>query len=140
MAKFGSWRNGFLEVAGVDMSDHTKEFSVEETANELAHDAHGDEVDQIIPGTFNWTLKGKAYQDFAAASTNKTLRDNYKNRTLVSVRWRADRGLTSATNPMYSGAGYVTQYTGFQGAHGDNMMADFTVRPGAGIALVETVI
>ena len=41
MAKFGYWRNGFLEIAGVDMSDHCQEFSVAETTDELPNDAHG---------------------------------------------------------------------------------------------------
>lgn len=138
MGKFGSWRNGFIEIAGVVMSDHCKEFSVEETAEELPNDAHGGEVAEITPGLFSWTFQGKFYQDFAAGSTNKTLRDAYKNRTLVAIRWRADAGAASPTNPMYSGAGYVTAYTGFQGEHGSNMMADATVRPGSGTAIVET--
>ena len=139
MAKFGYWRNGFLEIAGVDMSDHCQEFSVAETTDELPNDAHGGFVKEITPGLEDWTLTAKFYQDFAAANIHFTLRNAKQNRTLVSLRYRADKGATSATNPMYSGSGYVVAYTGFQGAHGANLMANVTLRPGSGSQIVETL-
>ena len=137
MAKFGMWRNGFLEIAGVDMSDHCTEFSVQEKEVELPNDAHGDFVACVTPGMEEWTLQAKFLQDFASTSIHFTLRNAKQNRLPVSMRYRADKGITSALNPMYSGSAYVTAYTGFQGKHADNMLADATLRPAIGTPLVE---
>jgi len=137
MAKFGSWRNGFIEIAGVDLSDHCREFSVSGSMDKLANDTHGGSTQEITPGLEDWTVKGKMLQDFAAGSVHATLNAAFKNRTLVAIRWRASSAATSTTNPMYSGAGYVTEYVGFQGAHGDNLEANFTVSPGIGTSPVE---
>lgn len=137
MSAFGSWKNGFIEIAGKDMSDHCTEFSVKESEEELKNDTHGGYVANITPGLGNWTIEGHFLQDFAAASVHSTLRGAKEAGLPVVVRYRASRDAASATNPMYSGSAYVTQYTGFQGAHGANLIADATLRPATGVPLVE---
>ncbi len=140
MSAFGFWKNGFIEIAGVDLSDHCTEFSCKESDEELKNDTHGGSVANITPGLTNWTIEAKFLQDFAAASVHATLRAAKIGRLPVAVRYRASRDSVGATNPMYSGSAYVTSYTGFQGAHGTNLIADCTLRPASGTPLVEYLI
>lgn len=136
--RVGSWKNGFIEIAGVDLSDHCTEYSVTESDAELPDHTHGGHVESIAPGLTNWAIKGTFLQDFAAGSVHKTLRGAKKAGLPVSVRYRHDRGVVSADNPMYSGSAYITTYDGYKGAHGATMLADVTLRPANNSDLVES--
>ena len=137
MAKFGCFKNGYISIAGVDMSDHCTEFTVDEGQEELKNDTHGGVMANVIPGLGTWTLKAKFLQDFAAGSIHFTLRNAKESYLPVAMYYRASQGAVSATNPMYSGSAYVMSYTGFGGAHGVNLMADVTLRPASSLPLVE---
>lgn len=136
MARFGCFKNGWIEVAGVVLSDHCTEFSLEESAEELPNHAHGDDVAQITPGLFNWTIRATFLQDFAAASVHATLRPLFANRTKHTIRVRADSAAVSTTNPMYSGYAYLVTYQPMRGAHGQNLTTEALFRPASG-ALTE---
>lgn len=138
MGKFGTFRDGFIEIAGIDLSDHCREFTVAESVVELAHDAHGDSVACITPGLEQWQITGKMLQDFVPGSVHYTLHNAKVGRTPVSFRYRASKTSSPGlSNPMYSGSAFVTQYTGFQGEHGSDLMADFTLKPASGTPLTE---
>lgn len=140
MAKFGSWKNGYIELNGIDFSDHCTEFTMDEGNVELPNDTHGGTMQNVIPGLGTWTLKAKFLQDFAAAQVHFTLRNAKENYLPVNFRYRASAAAASATNPMYSGSGYVMAYTGFGGPHGVNMAADVTLRPATSTPLVEYLV
>jgi len=138
LARFGCFKNGFIEINGVNLSDHCTEFSIEDTAEELPDHAHGDDVAQITPGLFNWRVTGKFLQDFAAGSVDATLYPLKNNRTKFAIRMRPDAGVVSPTNPMYSGMAYLTRYAPLQGPHGQNLMSDFTIGPASALARLTT--
>jgi len=129
LPRFGCFKNGWIEVNGVVLSDHCTEFTISDTAEELPDHAHGDDALLITPGLFNWRVTGKMLQDFAAGSVDSTMYPLKNNRTKFAVRMRVDSGVVSPTNPMFSGNGYLIQYAPIQGAHGQNLMSDFTIGP-----------
>lgn len=133
MARFGCFKNGWIEVNGVVLSDHCTEFGIEESAEELPDHAHGDEVSLITPGLFNWTIRATFLQDFAAASVHRTLRPLFINRTKHVIRVRPDSAAQSLTNPMYSGYAYLTTYQPVRGAHGQNLTTEAVFRPASAL-------
>lgn len=135
MAKYGVFKNGFIGVSGVNLSDHCTEFTLEESSEELANAAHGDETAQVTPGLLNWTIRATFLQDFAASSVDLTLRPLLANRTSFGVTVRASGDAVSTTNPMYSGTAVLVSYKGIGGPHGGNLMAEAVFRPAAGTAL-----
>lgn len=141
MAKFGMWKDAFLEVNGVDHSDHCAEVSLEESEEELTFHAHGDDVSQIAPGLQNWTVRATMFQDFAASKVGVLFDPLYRNRTKHALRLRASKTLgVSATNPMYSGMAYMVGWNALKGAHGQNLMAEAVWRPGDGGSLAYQII
>ncbi len=132
MAKFGCWKNGWIEVNGVVLSDHTQEINIEQSAAELPNDAMGDEVAIMTSGLFDWTITATFYQDFAAGSVDATLNPLYLNRSFFPVRIRPDSAATSPTNPMYSGTAVLVNYPPISGRHGQNLMTKAVFRPAIG--------
>ena len=139
MARFGCFKNGWIEVNGVVLSDHCTEFGLEETAEELPNHAHGDDVAQVTPGLFNWTIRATFLQDFAAANVHRTLRPLFNARTQHAIRVRPDAGVVSLTNPMYSGMAFIFSYQPMRGAHGNNLTTEVVFRPASG-ALSEITV
>ncbi len=137
MARFGCFKNGWIEIAGVNLSDHCKEFSLEETAVELEDHAHGDDAMRITPGLFAWQVRAIFLQDFASGSVHRTLRPPFNARTAVTIRMRPDSAAASLTNPMYSGMAFITTYQPLRGAHGVNLDTEVMFKP-ANAALSET--
>lgn len=135
MAKFGVFKNGFIQINGVDLSDHCTEFSLPITAAELPNHAHGDEVEQTIPGLFNWSIPCKFLQDFAGGSVDDTLWPLMTGRTIFVVECRPDQGAISPTNPQYSGYAQLYNYQPVQGAHGVNLITDCLLKPASGAML-----
>jgi hypothetical protein len=135
MSVLGPFKNGFIEIGGVDLSDHCAEFSIEEGAAELPEHAHGDDVDGIRPGLLTWTVRGTFLQDFALASVDATLNPLLTNRTRLALRMRADSAAVAPTNPMYSGMAYLVSYSPMKGPHGAELMADAVFRCARGSML-----
>ncbi len=123
MAKEGVF-NGFIEVNGVDLSDHCQTFSGELGHNDIPFHAMGDTSEFFTPGLKTGAIAATFIQDFVAASVHRTLSPIYENQTLVPVRWRAKTGeVASASNPEYSGTFYVGSYRAIGGDHGEGTLA-----------------
>lgn len=136
MARFGCFKNGWIEVNGVVLSDHCTEFGLEESAEELPNHAHGDDIAQVTPGLFNWTIRATFLQDFASGSVHRTIRPLFAARSSFPIRVRPDSAAVSATNPMYSGMAYCMTYQPVRGPHGQNLTTEAVFRPASG-ALTE---
>ncbi len=131
MAIFGCWKNGFITVAGVNLSDHAREISLDTSVNELPDDVHGDNTAKVRAGLEDWTITVTFLQDFASNKVDATL-------DLIggvahsgfNVIVGADGGSgVSATNPRYSGLAILASYRPFGGPHGNNLEAQATFRP-----------
>lgn len=124
----GPFFDGRIEINGVDLSNDTNSFQVNESAVVLANHAHGDTVELQRPGLLQWTISGQFYTDFGSGKSHQTLTDLYRDRTSFIVRCRADAtNSVGTTNPQWSGSGYLTELSELQGTHGDNLMTNFTI-------------
>src|SRR3990167_11135758 len=128
---FGHFRSGYVGVAGVYLSDHVREFSIETSVAELPNNVHGDYVSKVIGGLEDWTITVTFLQDFAASKVDATLSGiNAASQTGSSIEVGADKTTAiGTTNPRYSGTAIMTSYRPIGGAHGTNLEATATFRP-----------
>lgn len=135
MAKFGSWKNGYLKVGTLDVSDHAQEMSLEMSVEALPHDAHGDGVAFVTGGLLNWSIRGVMYQDFAAGSIDATLYPYLTGAAVVAVIMRPDNSAVTVNNPEYSGSAILVQYQPMGGRHGSNMTTPFQLQAAGSLML-----
>lgn len=131
MAIFGVWRDGFIQVNGVTLSDHAREITLETSVAELADNVHGDNTAKVRAGLEDWTITVTFLQDFAASEVDATLdAAGGVGHTPFNVSVGADAtGAVSATNPRYSGLAILASYRPIGGPHGSNLEATATFRP-----------
>ena len=130
MAKFGTVRNGYIEVNGVNLSADCESFTLNIGTQTQPFNAHSDTTAYNTPGLFTWSLSARFYHDFASAKVHATIKTMHAGRGLHNVVVREDSGAASSTNPSYSGLAFVEAYnTPVGGAHGANGMTDVTWSP-----------
>ena len=140
MAVTGVFRNGFIQVNGVNLSDHAREISLEMSTAELQADVHGGGNGlTIVAGLEDWTVTATFLQDFAAGSVDATVGamaigatgGAAQPTTGVPIIVGGDSvAAVSSTNPRYSGNCIVTTYQPFgSGGHGTLMETSCTFRP-----------
>lgn len=131
MSIFGVWRDGFLQINGVDLSDHAREITLDTSLAELPDNVHGDFVAKIRAGLEDWTISATFLQDFAAAEVDDTLQTLMQaGETAINIVVGADKTTAvSSTNPRYSGQAIMSSYSPFHGPHGSNLEATATFRP-----------
>ena len=99
MAKF-VLRNAFIQVNGVNLSDHCSSVTVESTADDIdltAFTSAG--YREIAAGFKDATVTATFFQDYASGSVHSTLQPLYDAGGTFSVYVKADAGATTATNP-----------------------------------------
>jgi hypothetical protein len=100
MPKFIS-RNAFIQVNGVDLSDHCSALSAEITTDDVDMTAFGPSgYRDIATGFKDANFTATFFQDYAAASVHATLQPLADSGGTFSVYVKADKAAaTSATNP-----------------------------------------
>lgn len=99
MAKF-VLRNAFIQVNGVNLSDHCSSVTVESSAEEIdltAFTSAG--YREFGQGFKDATVTATFFQDYAATSVHTTLQPLYDSGGTFAVYVKADAGATSSTNP-----------------------------------------
>jgi hypothetical protein len=118
MAKF-VLRNCFIEINGVDLSDHISsvEVSLKKQAVDTTNFSGGgkEQIAGLKDDEFTVTLQ----QDFAAAEVDATLYPLYDLETEFEVRVRPTSAAVSATNPEYTGTCILLEYQALTGKVGD---------------------
>jgi len=127
MAKHGAFQ-GYIQVNGVDLSDHCTEFDAPLNIADLQGNAMGDTDEYGMPGLNQGDVTATFLQDFAAASVHRTLRPLHNNHTTHPLVWRASSAAAAVANPEYSGDYYVQNYRPIGGAHGAQTFATVTFR------------
>ncbi len=134
---FGCWKNGYIGVNNVNLSDHARDITLDTSVVELVNDTHGDTVEKKIVGLENWTITAIFLQDFAASKVDATLNPLYglsATTTPFQLEVGADSvNAVSATNPRYSGMAILANYKILSGAHGVNLEATATFRPASNL-------
>ena len=135
---FGCWKNGFLKVNGVDLSDHVREMNLEISVAELPADTHSDTATKVVAGLENWQFTVNFLQDFAAGKVDATLRGSglgTAGHSPFPIECAADAGASiSSTNPRYSGLVILSAYKPFGGPHGGNLESACTFKCAGNLA------
>ena len=130
MAVFGVWKNGYIGVNAVDLSDHAREISLETSVAELPDNVHGDNVSKVRSGLENWSVNATFLQDFAAGEVDATFAAiGGVGHSSFQLEVGPSADAASATNPRYSGMAILASYKPFGGQHGVNMEAQASFRP-----------
>lgn len=131
MATFGVWKNGYVGVNAVNLSDHAREITLATSVAELPDNVHGDNVSKVRAGLEDWTITVTFLQDFAANKVDATMSTiGGVGHTAFQLEVGADATASvSATNPRYSGQAILASYEPLGGAHGVNLEAKATFRP-----------
>lgn len=114
MAKHGVMKNAWIEVAGVDLSDHCTDLQPVYGNGAVPAHAMSDNQEYSKPGMRTRGLSAKFLGDFAAGSVFATL-NPLKNGAEHVVQYRNDAGSVGALNPTYSGLYFISNMTGFIG-------------------------
>ena len=130
MARTGVWKDGFLQINGVDLSDHVREMSLDTSVAELPDNVHGDNTAKVAAGLEDWTVNVTFLQDFAASKVDITLDGmGGVGHTQKNIIIGPDKTTAvSTTNPRYSGEAILASYRPLGGAHGSNLECTATFR------------
>jgi hypothetical protein len=129
VAIFGCFKNGYIGVNGINLSDHAREITIETSVAELPSNVHGTITSTVFAGLNTWTITAVFMQDFAAGKIDATLGTiGGGGHFPFSIEVGPDAGAVSTTNPRYSGGAILGSYRPFGGAHGSLMEANATFR------------
>lgn len=110
------YRNSYVWVNGVDLSDHMREVSLTFGAESLDDTAMGDTTRSHKGGLFDWSLSLVAHQDFSSGELDATLWPLVGTTTCFEIR--PNNSCTTAINPSFSGIATLMTYTPMTGAVG----------------------
>lgn len=123
-------------MAGVDLSDHVREMSLDTGVEELPNNTHGDNTSEVIAGLEDWTITVTFLQDFASGKVDQTFDTigGVGHSPFAVIIGGDATSAIDATNPRFSGNAILASYRPFGGAHGSNMEATATFRPASDLS------
>lgn len=128
MAAFGKFKNGFLTVNAVDLSAFVRSGSLTIEATEEDFSAMSDTAwREFTVGVPQWGGNFTLWQSFYTSEVDASL-NALVGGASVTLEYRADAGVASATNPEYTGSIYVLTYTPIEGDYDTNLGTQFTFR------------
>jgi hypothetical protein len=129
MAKF-VLRDGYIQVNGVDLSDHCSSVTVEATAEEIdltAFTTAG--YREFGQGFKDATVTATFFQDYAASSVHATLQPLYDSGGTFALNVKPTQSATSSTNPRITlGTARLFGYTPLAGGVGEASTMDVSFR------------
>lgn len=111
-------KNCFIEVDGVDLSDHSSSVEVNTNSDEIDTTNFGGSGRERAHGLKDDSFVINFQQDFDAASVDATLWPLKDNESEFTVTVRPTSAAVSATNPEYSATCILLQYQPLSGAVG----------------------
>lgn len=120
------FKNPFLSLNGVDLSDHVRQASLTYEAELQDDTAGGDNSRNRLGGLKNWSLQVEFAQDYAAGEVDASLFAQVGNS--IAVILRPDTAAVGATNPQYTGNAIIESYQPFGGTIGELTMAPVTLQ------------
>jgi hypothetical protein len=96
-------KNAYIQINGVDLSDHASSVTVETTADEIDLTSFGPSgYREFGQGYKDATITATFFQDYAAASVHATLQPLYDSGGTFAVHVKSDNATTTSTNPRIS--------------------------------------
>ena len=129
MAKF-VLRNAFIQINGVNLSDHCSSVQVESTADEIDFTAFTPAgYREFGQGFKDATITATFFQDYAAASVHQTLQPLYDAGGTFALYVKAEATTTTSTNPRIEMAtARMFGYNPLAGAVGEASTMDVSFR------------
>lgn len=124
------FRNAYVSINGVDLSDHVKEIELPPEVEQLDDTVMGDDTKSNFPGLLNWRLRVRFLQDFTAAKVDATIFPLLGNTAGFTIEVRSDTGARSATNPGYTATAILGSYNPLSGSVGQMLGAEAVFVPG----------
>lgn len=118
MAKF-VWKDAFLKVNGVDLSDHVRSLTLNYPGAPVDATAMGDTSRVRLQGITEWNVDVTFTQDFDSGSVDATLFPLGQQDAAFEIQIKPDNSAASATNPNFHGNAMINNYQIAGGAVGD---------------------
>lgn len=109
---------GFVEMNGVDVTDHITSVAVNMGAAEVPTTNLASVGSERIQGLRSDGFEFNMQQDYAATETDATLNGLFENGTEFPIKVRASAAAVGATNPEYRGNGIILEYPPLSGEVG----------------------
>lgn len=132
------FKDAFIEVDGVDLSNHFNEITLESQFDEQDATGFGSNYREIALGLGDATISGTVLQDFDAASVDATLWPLHESGHSFPVLVRPKNQAASATNPEYAMTSVLPTYNPIAGAVGDMLTSPVTFRNASQDGLTKT--
>lgn len=139
MAILGKFTGAVIVIAGVDVSDHIAEVTIESTFDENDITTFGSNYKVLSPGLGDATITMRAFQDFAAAEIDATIWPLHGSTTPFLVQVKPTSGAISAANPEYQLTALNFVYSPIAGAVGAPLETPLVFRNGSSTGLVRDV-
>jgi hypothetical protein len=123
MSKVGAFVNGYLSIAGTNLSARVESMTLELAKADVNYTAMGDGGNTRVAGLEDDKLTVNFWQDFAASQVDATLLPIFQAGTAVAFKMGANGTAFSSTNPSYSGSVVLIDYQPIAGKVGDALAA-----------------
>ena len=130
MSKF-VMKDAFVSVAGTDLSDHVRSVTMDAPYDEVEVTAMGDASHNALPGLRADSIVIEFWQDFSSGSVDAVLSALNGSAVGGVIEVRPTSSAMSATNPKWSGTGYLFGYQPLSGGVGDGATVSATFKPDA---------
>lgn len=118
---------GFVEIDGVNLTDHVSSVAVNMVAEELDVTTYADENHRRAQGLADDAFELTVQSDFDAGSVDEVLYPHAAVGSDFLVRVRSSAAPVSPTNPEYSGMCMLLEYSPMAGTVGDLSSATVTL-------------
>ncbi len=118
--------NGYLSVAGTDLSARVKSMTLATGVEVQDPSAMGVNTRLALAGLGTWSLTVTFNQDYAAGNVDAVLSALVGPNLTAALIFRPDAGAQSPTNPEYTGTAVVSSYQPIGGSVGDLATAPVT--------------
>lgn len=120
-------KDAYVLLNAVNLSANVVKVEVDTVFTSEDVTAMGDTGSRVLPGLRNEGLKITFLQDYAAALVDATLWPLYSGGTSFAVEVRPTSGARSATNPAWTGTGYLLDYKPMAGSIGKALTVDVSI-------------
>jgi hypothetical protein len=121
-------KDAFIEVNGVNLSDHCNQVEIGDEADEVETTGFGQEYKEYDQGLKDANMTATFIADFSAGSVDATLFPLYSAGDTFPVKVRPTSDPVAEDNPEYQLTARLYSYSPISGGLGDASTADVTFR------------
>jgi hypothetical protein len=120
-------QNCFFSFNGVNLSGYLREIELSYEVDEKDASVLGDTTMKSFPGMKKWRVKAKMLQSFAVGEIDDGMFALIGDTVSKALILRPLNSAKSATNPEFTGSGYLVKYPPIAGGVGDLHEVDIEI-------------